>query len=58
MRSDAEFYLGEYRRCCAAYTELPINHRRQRDFYNRLSVSMLKAYVEAVNIEKAKRATL
>ena len=58
MRSDAEFYLGEYRRCCAAYTELPINQRRQRDFYSRLSESMLKAYVEAVSIENAKRATL
>ena len=58
MKSDAEFYLCEYRRCCAAYTELPINQRRQLDFYNRLSESMLKAYVEAVNIEKTKRATL
>ena len=58
MKSDAEFYLGEYRRCCAAYTQSPSEHRRQRDFYNRLSASMLKAYVEAINIEKTKRATL
>ncbi len=58
IRSDAEFYLGEYRRCCAAYTRVPIDQRRQRDFYGRLSEAMLKAYVEALSIENVKRATL
>lgn len=58
IRSDAEFYLGEYRRCCAAYTELASDQRRQRDFYGRLSEAMLKAYIEAVSIENVKRATL
>ncbi len=58
IRSDAEFYLGEYRRCCAAYTRVPIEQRRQRDFYGRLSEAMLNAYVEAVSIEGSKRAEI
>lgn len=58
MKSDAEFYLGEYRRCCAAYMKMPIGHSRQRDFYSRLSEAMLKAYVEAVSEQQGKRATL
>ena len=58
IRSDAEFYLGEYRRCCAAYTRVPIEQRRQRDFYGRLSEAMLNAYVEAVSIERSKRAEI
>ena len=58
IRSDAEFYLGEYRRCCAAYTRTPSDQRRQRDFYGRLSEAMLKAYVEAVSIKNVMRATL
>ena len=58
MKSDTEFYLGEYRRCCAAYTRVPVEQRRQRDFYGRLSEAMLNAYVEAVSIENVKRATL
>ena len=58
MKSDTEFYLGEYRRCCAAYTRVPIDQQRQRDFYGRLSEAMLNAYVEAVSIENVKRATL
>ena len=58
IRSDAEFYLGEYRRCCAAYTRVPVEQRRQRDFYGRLSKAMLNAYVEAVSIESSKRAEI
>ena len=58
MKSDAEFYLGEYRRCCAAYTRVPVEQRRQRDFYGRLSEAMLNAYVEAVSIENVKRAEI
>lgn len=58
IRSDAEFYLGEYRRCCAAYRQVPIEQRRQRDFYDRMSEAMLTAYVEAVSIESSKRAEI
>lgn len=58
IRSDAEFYLGEYRRCCVAYTRTHSDQLRQRDFYGRLSEAMLKAYVEAVSIKDVKRATL
>ena len=58
MKSDTEFYLGEYRRCCAAYTRVPVEQRRQRDFYGRLSEAMLNAYVEAVSIERSKRAEI
>ena len=46
MRSDAEFYLGEYRKCCEQYVRCPVERRRQRDFYAKLSASMLTAYIE------------
>ena len=49
MKSDAEFYFGEYLKCCTSYQASPITHSRQREFYYQLSVSMLKAYTEAVN---------
>ena len=49
MKSDAEFYFGEYLKCCASYQASPSTHSRQREFYYQLSVSMLKAYTEAVN---------
>ena len=51
MKSDAEFYLEEYRYCRAVYEQLPREHRKARDFYNRLGASMLAAYVEAVTKE-------
>lgn len=49
MRSDAEFYLGEYRKCCSLYVKCPVERRRHRDFYNAMSASMLTAYIEALN---------
>ena len=49
MKSDAEFYFGEYLKCCTSYQASPSTHSRQREFYYQLSVSMLKAYTEAVN---------
>ena len=51
MKSDAKFYLEEYRYCRAVYEQLPREHRKARDFYNRLGASMLAAYVEAVTKE-------
>ena len=51
MKSDAEFFLGEYRYCMAVYEQLPREQRKARDFYNRLGASMLAAYVETVSKE-------
>ena len=47
MKSDTEFYLGEYRRCCRLYQECPYEERRRRDLYSYMGASMLKAYIEA-----------
>ena len=52
MRSDAEFYLNEYRKCCEQYVRCPVDQRRHRDFYAKLSASMLTAYVEALSLKK------
>ena len=52
MKSDAEFYLGEYRKCCTLYLECPCEERRRREMYSNLGASMLKAYIEAVNIQR------
>ena len=49
MKSDAEFYLGEYRRCCEIYRECRPEERRQRDLYSYMGVSMLNAYIEAIS---------
>ena len=43
MKSDAEFYLWEYRKCCEQYVRCPVEKRRHRDFYAKLSASMLTA---------------
>ena len=47
MKSNAEFYLGEYLRCCELYRECPYEERRRRDFYSYMGASMLKLYIEA-----------
>ena len=52
MRSDAEFYLCEYRKCCEQYVRCPVERRRHRDFYAKLSASMLTAYIEAISPKK------
>ena len=53
MKSDVEFYRGEYLKCCELYRTTPVYSKRLREFYDRLSVSMLEAYIEAVNTEMA-----
>ena len=47
MKSDTEFYLGEYRKCCELYRECPLEERKRRDFYSYMEASMLKAYIDA-----------
>ena len=47
MRSDAEFYLGEYGKFRALYVNCPEKSGRHGKFYSRMMVSMRKAYAEA-----------
>ena len=47
MRSNAEFYLGEYLRCCELYRECPLEERKRRDLYSYMGTSMLNAYIDA-----------
>ena len=55
MKSDAEFYLGEYRKCCSLYVQCPVEHRRHRELYNVMRASMLTAYVEAITGQKGEQ---
>lgn len=48
MRSDAEFFHAEYLKCCEQYRETPLELRRQREFYGKLSVLLLEGYIEAL----------
>ena len=52
MKSDAEFYLGEYRKCCSLYVQCPVEHRRHRELYN---VMRLTAYVETITGQKGEQ---
>ena len=47
MKSDTEFYLGEYRRCCELYRECQPEERKRRDLYSYMGASMLNAYIDA-----------
>lgn len=47
-KDDAEFYRGEYRKCCELYRECPPEERRRREFYSYMGASMLNAYIDAV----------
>ncbi|MBQ7215787.1 MAG: hypothetical protein IJS39_07355 [Synergistaceae bacterium] len=55
MRNDAEFYLGEYQRCCRLYQETPYEERRRRDLYSYMGASMLEGYIDAVCKKEAMR---
>ncbi len=55
MRNNAEFYLGEYRRCCKLYQETPSEERRRRDLYSYMGASMLNAYIDAVFKKRPER---
>lgn len=55
MRSDAEFYLEEYRRCCKLYQECPYEERRRRELYSYMGASMLNAYIDAVSKKRPLR---
>ena len=56
MKSNAEFYFGEYRRCCELYRECPYEERRRRDLYSFMSASMLEAYIDAKYTQRPVRA--
>ena len=47
MKSDAEFCRTEYLRCCEQYRATSPELKRHRDFYQKLSVSLLEGYIEA-----------
>ena len=55
MKDDAEFYLGEYRRCCRLYQECPLEESRRRDLYSYMGASMLNAYIDAVSKKRLVR---
>ncbi len=50
MRSDAEFFKEEYRRCVEKYRACAPHEARRRKFYERLGASMLLAYKEAKHV--------
>ena len=56
MKSNAEFYLGEYRRCCELYRECPYQERRRRKLYSYMGASMLNAYIDAVFTKRPEQA--
>ena len=47
MRSDSEFYLGEYVKCCAKCYGLKPLTGRIKEFYERMKAAMWTAYIEA-----------
>ena len=55
MRSEAKFYLDEYRKCCAQYRNCPVDQRRHREFYSYMGDAMLRAYIEAANPKKGEQ---
>lgn len=55
MKSDAEFYLGEYRRCCEMYRECPPEERKRRELCSYMGASMLNAYIDAVSKKRLMR---
>lgn len=50
MKSDAEFFKEEYRRCVEKYRACEPYDARRRLFYERLGASMLLAYKEAEDV--------
>ena len=56
MKNDAEFYRGEYLRCCRLYQECQPEERRQRDLYSYMGASMLNAYIDAIFTKRPKRS--
>ncbi len=55
MKSNAEFFLGEYLICCELYRECPAEERRRRDLYSYMGASMLNAYIDAAFTKKTMR---
>ena len=55
MKNDAEFYRGEYLRCCRLYQECRPEERRQRELYSYMGASMLNAYIDAVSKKRLMR---
>ena len=47
MKSNAEFYLGEYEKCRALYVAHGTKSSRHGKFYGQMMASMRKAYREA-----------
>ena len=54
-KSDAEFYHGEYLRCCRLYQKCPLEESRRRDLYSYMGASMLNAYIDAVSKKRLMR---
>lgn len=52
MRSDAEFFKEEYRRCEEKYRACAPYDTRRRKFYERLGASLLQAYKEAKDVSR------
>ena len=47
MKSNAEFYLGEYEKCRTLYAALDTKSGRHGKFYGQMMGAMRKAYREA-----------